>query len=140
MIQILACTYERREDQLLLANRSCVLSRGVVLHDCDYQRRTIQVALMDWKSNIDKLSEGEIAVMTELEQKGFMLDFKPDVRDRFFVGAGSHGGAAHSLRKAMKKCMACCKIYKHWRVNYGEGEHAATMFERLFNQHLGGTK
>lgn len=96
--------------------------------------------MSDWQQHKDKLTDGEIAVLKELDEHGFIVSFWPERHERFFVGAGSHGGAAHSLRKAMKKCMACCEIYKFWKTNHGEGEHAATMFQRLCNQHLGGTK
>lgn len=95
---------------------------------------------MEWQKHKDKLTDGEAAVLQELDNHGFLVSYWPDRKERFFVGAGSHGGAARSLRKAMKKCMACCEIYKFWRNDFGEGEHSSTFFQRLMNQHLGGLK
>ena len=43
----------------------------------------------------------------ELRLSGFIVC---EHDNNWFVGYGSHGGSAYSLRKAVKKCLRCCKI------------------------------
>lgn len=95
---------------------------------------------MDWQANKSLLTDGEIKVLEELDRHGFITSFHPDRRERFFVGAGSHGGAAPSLRKAMKKCLGCCHIYKFWKIDHGEGMMAFDWFNKLYREYLGGVK
>ena len=45
-----------------------------------------------------------------LRELGWIVDHYPERRNAWFVGLGSHGDSAPSLRKAIKRCLRCCKI------------------------------
>ena len=52
----------------------------------------------------------EQAAARALIALGWIVDHYPDEHECWFVGYGSHGGSAPSLRKALKRCLRCCKI------------------------------
>ncbi|KKL64497.1 hypothetical protein LCGC14_2164370 [marine sediment metagenome] len=69
----------------------------------------------------------------ELEAFGWIVDYYPDRKNKWFVGLGSHGDSAPTLRKAIKRCLRCCKIGKTWP------ERRAQALE-IMNKYLGGYK
>ena len=69
----------------------------------------------------------------ELEDFGWIVDHYPDRKNKWFVGIGSHGGSAPTLRKAIKRCLKCCDIGKA----RPERRHQAM---RVMDNYLGGYK
>ena len=69
----------------------------------------------------------------ELEDMGWIVDYYPDDKNKWFVGLGSHGDSAPSLRKAIKRCLKCCDIGKQ------RPERRAQALE-IMNKYLGGYK
>jgi hypothetical protein len=51
-----------------------------------------------------------MSAVDELRELGWIVDHYPDRKNKWFVGLGSHGGSAPTLRKAIKRCLRCCKI------------------------------
>lgn len=82
--------------------------------------------------------EQESGAAAELEARGFIV-FKNE--RGWFCGAGSHGGSAPSLRKAMKKCLACCKLGKWWKIDHGISDMLAEdLFRDVAARHFGAWK
>lgn len=75
--------------------------------------------------------EQEKAAADELERLHFITMYQEGRKNPWFVGRGSHGGDAPTLRRAMKKCLACCGI---WRFSPELVEQCRDIAER----HLGG--
>jgi len=63
-------------------------------------------------ATLQRVTEREIA--GELELAGFIVDY--DARSGWFVGLGSHGDCAPTLRKAVKRCLRCCGIGDWWQL------------------------
>jgi len=73
-----------------------------------------------------------------LRNAGFIVDHYPDREHCWFVGLGSHGDSAPTLRKAVKKCLRCCSIGMWWRLDHGEGRLAAKVAREIFGAEVYG--
>lgn len=77
--------------------------------------------------------EAEKAAAAELDEMGWIISFYPDRHNKWFVGIGSHGGSAYSLRKAIKRALWCCKV----GINQPDWVEQAT---QVMDTYLGGWK
>jgi hypothetical protein len=81
----------------------------------------------------DALRDSERARL--LQEAGFMVDHYPNSHDQWFVGLGSHGGSAPTIRKALKRCLRCCNIGKYWHLDYSSnGPFAKDVAESILEQ------
>jgi len=87
----------------------------------------------------------EAAAIKALEAAGYIAtDYRQSPgaanyqtrHDRYFVGAGSHGHAAPTVREAMIGCGFCCKIYLFWKTGR---RPLHEVFEEIAVKHLGGS-
>ncbi len=68
-----------------------------------------------------------------LRELGWIVDHYPDRKNKWFVGLGSHGDSAPTLRKAIKRCLKCCDIGK-------QRPERRQQAIRIMDEYLGGYK
>lgn len=65
------------------------------------------------------MTERDRIAARALEREGFIVMHHSEREKPWFVGAGSHGGSGKTINRAMKACMACCKIRTFWKTRSG---------------------
>src|SRR5260221_3001589 len=90
-----------------------------------------------------KLRDKEDRAAEALEGAGLMISRPGEgipesgFQDHWGVCTGSHGGHAKTLAGAMRRCLKCCGIGEWWKLDYGEGELMADVFDRISAKYLG---